>query len=134
MRKCQRAKRATKRWLEGAPDYVLACFDHPQFADRYTIVFGGKMQEHTLGRDWLHYLGTSEDGHVSGSGEFETWQFSQYRVKNYKRMIRWRDLPLGVRLRARYWAEIPMDSQGEPGHIARIGAEENSLEERLKAA
>lgn len=128
----QKAKRATKRWLEGAPAYVLAVFDHPQFADRYTIVFGGDMQEHTCGRDWLHYLGTSESGHVSGSGEFQTWEFARYRYANAKKKIRWRDLPLGVRLRVRYWAE-----EGETpltaSEITRIGAEENSLADRLAA-
>lgn len=128
----QKAKRATKRWLEGAPDYVLACFDHPQFADRYTIVFGGTMQEHTHGKDWLHYLGTSESGHVSGSGEFSVYEFATYRYANAKRKIKWRDLPLGVRLRVRYWAE-----EGETplthAQILKIGAEENSLLDRLAA-
>lgn len=128
------AKRATKRWLEGAPDYVLCIFDHPDFADRYTIVFGGKMQygDGTFGGSYLPALGTSESGHVSGSIEFKAWELGTIRTANYRHQIRWRDLPLGVRLRARYWAE-----EGEtpltPAQILKIGAEENSLLDRLAA-
>jgi len=131
------AKKATKKWLEGAPDYVLCIYDHPDFADRYTIVFGGKMQEGdgTFAGAWLPALGTSESGHVSGSIEFKAWELGTYRTANYHRQIRWRDLPLGVRLRARYWAEIDMPHDpDEHKKVLKIGAEENSLLDRIGAA
>ena len=33
-----RPRRATKRWLEGAPEYVLDCFDNRgKTVDRYTV-------------------------------------------------------------------------------------------------
>lgn len=129
--KRQLAKRATKRWLEGAPDYVLACFYHPGYADPYLIVFGGKdWQEHTHGRDWLHNLSIGEGG-VGGSGEFLTHEFAAYRYSQKHRKVRWRDIPLGIRLRIRYWAETPMPGQLTPAQITKIGAEENSLLDRV---
>ena len=102
-------RRAGKRWLEGAPSYVLDVFDHPQFADRFTIFFAGSEAIHLRAdgsygegcgeyhRTWIRGLGTSETGHVSGSLEMEAYQVAQYRYRNGKRRIRWLDLPEATR-------------------------------------
>ena len=37
-------KRSAKRWLVGAPEYVVACYDNGgKTADRYTLLFGGSL-------------------------------------------------------------------------------------------
>lgn len=123
----QKAKRATARWLVGAPEYVLACYCHPQFADCYTVVYGGPMQERTHGRDWLHGLSTSENGGASGSFEFKLHEFSAYRRANHHRLIRWCDLPQAVRLRARYWADDGKGRELTASEVIAIGEHENRI-------
>lgn len=102
-------RRAGKRWLEGAPAYVLDVFDNPQFADRFTIWFDGSQAFHvkpcgTIGQGpdrysntWLTGLGTSENGWTSGSLEYEAHHVAAYRYRNGKRRIRWLDLPEATR-------------------------------------
>lgn len=102
-------RRAGKRWLERAPAYVLDVFDNPQFADRYTIWFGASEAIHvkrcgaigqgpdTYANTWIHGLGTSENGGVSGSLEYEAHTVAAYRYANGKRRIRWLDLPEATR-------------------------------------
>ena len=105
--KTYRPRRAAKRWLAGAPEYILDCFDHPKFADRYTVLFGGSLVEGggTLASTWMHGLGTSADGHVSGSFELKAYQCSSYRYANRHRRITWESLPEQVKRMARSWAE-----------------------------
>lgn len=100
------AKRATARWTEKAPAYVLAVFDNPNFSDRYTIIFGGKMQEGdgTYAGTWLHYLSTNESGSVSGSDSFKAWEAANFRRAFKRHQIRWLDLPEKTRILARVWA------------------------------
>lgn len=39
-------KRASKRWTESAPAYVLACYDNGgKTCDRYTVLFGKPIWE-----------------------------------------------------------------------------------------
>jgi hypothetical protein len=104
-------RRAGKRWLEGAPSYVLDCFDHPAFADRFTIWFDGSQAFHvkrdearTIGQGpdqyhntYLTGLGTSENGCTSGALEQEAHQVAAYRYANGKRRVRWLDLPEATR-------------------------------------
>ncbi len=41
-----RPKRSAKRWLVGAPEYVIACYDNGgKTADRYGVLFGGSLWE-----------------------------------------------------------------------------------------
>ena len=102
-------RRAGKRWLEGAPPYVLDCFDHPQFADRFTIWFDGSQAYHSnrdgsggQGPDKYHNtyltgLGTSEFGGTSGSLEYAANEVAAYRYVNGKYRVRWLDLPEATR-------------------------------------
>lgn len=102
-------RRASQRWLAGAPEYVLDCFDNPQFADRYTIWFGKSEAFHTRrdgsigqGPDQYHNtyitgLGTSENGGVSGALEYSAHDVAKYRYANKHRRIRWQDLPESTR-------------------------------------
>jgi hypothetical protein len=76
-------KRSSKRWLEGAPYEVLAIYDRPSFADRYTVLFGGYLWHEAMGRT-VHALTIGK--HASGSHEVD----ASYRPG---KKIRWCDLP-----------------------------------------
>lgn len=92
-----RPRRATKRWLEGAPEYILDCFDNKgKTSDRYTILFGGALLEESLVKERkVFYLGmstepTSPQG-ISMWGDCSAaWRPSHHRV-------RWLDLPEHIR-------------------------------------
>lgn len=110
-------RRAGIRWREGAPDYILDCFDNPQFADRYTIWFGKELAFHVKrdgsigqGPDQYHntYLtgiGTSENGGVSGSLEYKAHEVAAHRYREKHRRVRWLDLPEATRRLVMGWAE-----------------------------
>ena len=91
-------RRAGKRWLEEAPEYILDVFDNRgKTADRYTVLFGGSMLEDLLLKNRkVYYLGMSSyPTHpwfgVSMWGECEAlWRPSHQR-------IRWLDLPEHIR-------------------------------------
>lgn len=91
-----RPRRASKKWLEGAPEYVLDCFD-TGWCDRYTILFGGSLFDECLLKDRkVMYLGLNDmPTHpwfgVSMWGEID----ASYRPSRYR--IRWLDLPENVR-------------------------------------
>lgn len=102
-------RRASQRWLAGAPDYVLDVIDGgADYADRYTILFTFPLA-YTMNRvgspggkgdfadTWIPYLGTSENLGVSGHGEMRAREAAAYRyAKKHKRM-KWADLPAPVR-------------------------------------
>lgn len=105
-------RRASKtRWLAGAPDYVLDVMDHPDSADRYTVLFTFPLayaldragialpngQKGEFGRTWIQYLGMSDaPSHPQGIsqwGEMAAYKAANYRYANKHRRIRWADLP-----------------------------------------
>jgi len=98
-----RAKRSTQRWLEGAPDYVLACFDGGKgFADRYTVIIGGRFQEggpHY--RDaWLHvaHIGPASYGsHPGGWASMTANEAATFRYNFRHKKMKWSDLPECIR-------------------------------------
>ena len=99
MKICQtkyRPRRATRKWLVGAPEYVLDCFDHPKMDDRYTVMFGGSLLEPELvEKREVHCLAMSgRPTHPQGIsmwGEARaSWRPARYRV-------RWLDLPESIR-------------------------------------
>lgn len=96
-RRKYRPRRAGKRWLEDAPEYILDCFDNKDRTfDRYTVLFGGSLlDEDLLSKRKVAYLGmshnpTSPQG-FSMCGECDAaWRPSHNRV-------RWLDLPEHIR-------------------------------------
>ena len=97
------ASRYPRRHLKtvhDAPLYVASVYDHPDFADRYTVVFTGPefaftqdRRAHSLG---LSYYCDSPQG-VSMWGEVDTaWCREQSRHR-----IAWADLPEHVRRHVR---------------------------------
>ncbi len=91
-------RRASSRWVEGAPEYILDCFDNMgKSADRYTILFGGSLLDPSLLKFrkvhmlCLNDMPTDPWFGVSMWGEVEAWN----RPAHYRR--RWLDLPENVR-------------------------------------
>ncbi len=92
-----RPRRAAKRWLEDAPEYVLDCFDNKgQTIDRYTVLFGGTLFDPGLLKQRIvHYLGMSEaPTHPQG---FSMWGECPASWRPAHRRVRWLDLPEHIR-------------------------------------
>ena len=99
-------RRASKRWLEGAPAFVLDCFDHPQYADRWTVLYCGPDNEIRDDRgNVTHIFGMSHGYDCGGSIEFKRWDAVNYRYRNKHRRIRWLDIPADMRARFTAWGE-----------------------------
>lgn len=88
-----RPRRATKRWLEGAPEYILDCFK----AGTYWVLFGGSLLDPHLLKDRkvhmleLNDLPNNPSFGISMWGEIE----ASYRPAHHR--VRWLDLPENVR-------------------------------------
>lgn len=84
---------ASKKWLEGAPDYILSIHDRPSFHDRYTVFFKPQCTG-TLGNGpgdtWIQYVGVSADAR-SYWGELKAFE------RNTNNKVKWLDLPEKVR-------------------------------------
>lgn len=95
MAKEYKPKRASQRWLEGAPEYVRSCFDSGgKYSERYTVTFCGSLWEPSMGRK-VQMLGMSAyPSHPQGIslwGEVDAnWGPSHQKV-------RWLDLPESIR-------------------------------------
>ena len=99
-------RRQSPRWLDAdCPAEVLAIYDNPNFADRYTV-FYSQLHEYpdthdTALRGFIFYRAMSENPfHPCGvgiSGEMRAHQVAAYRYENRNRACRWSDLPDKVR-------------------------------------
>lgn len=104
-----RPRRASKRWLEGAPPEVLDVFDAGDaYADRYTILLGGHYvyqrdpeQPPSPANTVIPYLasGPNPSSHrgVYLRDEFTAVRAAQYRRSAQRQRICWADLPEAVR-------------------------------------
>lgn len=89
-------RRCSKRWLDGdCPKGVLAILDHPQFIDRYTIIYS-EVYGDEYGQ-YLAYLGTNDTLSFSGHGEMKTHEVAAYRYRNKHRYTTWSALPEAVK-------------------------------------
>lgn len=89
-----RPRRAGKRWLEGAPEYILSVHYTPRYADCYTMCFGGTLWEPGLGRDVMCLAMSHEPEHPQG---VSMWGQMRAYNRNAMRKIRWLDLPEHIR-------------------------------------
>lgn len=101
------------RWLEGAPAYVLDCFDSKNSGERYTVLFGGALAYHVkrdgstdegpdqAGNTYVQFLGMSgaptHPQGVSMWGEFKPGEAATYRYRFGHQRVRWLDLPEHIR-------------------------------------
>lgn len=109
-------RRASKRWLEGAPAYVLDVLDNKgQTADRYTVLFtfpyayaldakGNFLGEGVRGayaHTHIPLLGMSgaptHPQGVSMWSEIKAHEAAAYRYRCKHHRIRWLDLPENIR-------------------------------------
>lgn len=92
-----RPRRATQRWQQDAPEFVLDVFDagDKQF-DRYTVLFGGSLLEpELLKHRSVYYLGLSSNPtHPQG---FSQWGECSASYRPAHQRIRWLDLPEPIR-------------------------------------
>jgi len=90
-------RRASKRWLECAPEWVLSIHDagekHPN--DRYDVFLcGDHYAPAPYSEAWVSYYCVSESGAIY-CGEMNAADCAAYRYRSKR--IRWIDLPLHVR-------------------------------------
>ena len=101
-------RRASKRWLEGAPSYVLDCLDSgDKVADRYTVLFTGDLLLRSpagskrYADTYVQYLGMSgAPTHPQGFsqwGELAAHNAAMYRYRSKHARVRWLDLPAHIR-------------------------------------
>lgn len=92
-------RKASKKWLVGAPDYVLACYDAgDKLADRYTVLLGGEYWEPSMGYR-VQYLAMGDTPwHPQGFSQFdELLLLPGYDRRACGKQIAWLDLPRAVR-------------------------------------
>ena len=88
-------KRASKRWLEQAPEYILACYDYGEKTfDRYSILIGGNLWEECSQPYFVECLGMSDyPTHPQG---FSQWGEAM-RGPHLGKKVKWLDLPQNIR-------------------------------------
>ena len=107
-----RPKRAAQRWLHGAPEYVVACYDNGgSVADRYAVIFGGSLwtpayaeESERCGRDPYLTPALAMSEHPSHPDGMSLWG-DAVPGPHLGRQIRWLDLPLQIRLHVQNLAE-----------------------------
>lgn len=105
-------RRAPKRFLEGAPDYVLDIFDNRgKTADRYTIIFGERFADYFSDVGWqISYLGLGDDQGPQGIsmwGALTLFGVQYYRNHDRRFRTPWLSLPEHVRKHVVDRAEAP---------------------------
>ena len=86
-----RPRRSSERWMEQAPEYVLACYYKSRVVDCYTVLLGGSLT--VLGRS-VQYLAMSENP----ARGFSQWgEMLADNRRGCGKHIRWLDLPANVR-------------------------------------
>jgi hypothetical protein len=76
--------------MEGAPDYVVDCFDHPRMRDRFTVIV--VHEDGTLG-----HLGSNESMSFSGWNEITRHNAAAWRGRSSRYRIRWIEVPERIR-------------------------------------
>lgn len=98
MAKPYQPRRASFRWLEDAPEYVLDCFDHgSKHVDRWEVWFGGSLLEPVLIKDRKVYFLCMSD-HPHHPQGYSQWGEVRADIRPSHRRIRWLDLPEHIRL------------------------------------
>ena len=89
-------KRSRAKFSEGAPAYVLACYDNDgKTCDRYTVLFGAPYWTPDMGRK-VQFLGMS--GAPTHPQGFSQWgELNAFDRSGCGKHIRWLDLPENIR-------------------------------------
>lgn len=93
-----RPKRSSKKWLAGAPEYVLACYDNGgRTCDRYTVIIGGSLYRDDLAdqRKAECLCLSAHPGHPQGVSMWgEVWCGERTCLGRH---VAWQALPENVR-------------------------------------
>ena len=89
-------KRSRAKFSEGAPEYVLACYDNDgKTCDRYTVLFGAPYWTPDMGRK-VQFLGMS--GAPTHPQGFSQWgELNAFDRSGCGKHVRWLDLPENIR-------------------------------------
>ena len=89
-------KRSRAKFSEGAPAYVLACYDNDgKTCDRYTVLFGAPYWTPDMGRK-VQFLGMS--GTPTHPQGFSQWgELNAFDRSGCGKHVRWLDLPENIR-------------------------------------
>jgi hypothetical protein len=95
-------RRQSRRWLDAdCPRGVLAIYDNPTTADRYTVFYAEPISGTRYADTHIGYRGMSEDPfHPQGVGmfgELDAHAAAAFRYRNRHRACRWSDLPERVK-------------------------------------
>lgn len=95
-------RKAGKRWLDGAPGYIMDCFDNRgRTTDRYSVILGGEFLNRQGGHVRLSVLDMSgaptHPQGVSMWSEHDARDLADYRVRQHRYRVRWADLPENIR-------------------------------------
>ena len=97
MNRKYRPKRANKRWQEGAPEYVLDCFDNKgKTADRYSVLFGGSLLEDVLLEHRKVFVLDMSGAPTHPQG-VSMWGECPASWRPAHQRVRWLDLPENIR-------------------------------------
>lgn len=102
MSKTYRPRRQSARWLDAdCPKGVLAIYDNPAFADRFTVIYAEPVTGSDYCNMWLGYRGMSEyPFHPQGVGmygEMTAPNAAAFRYRERHRAAKWSSLPPDVR-------------------------------------
>ena len=97
-----RPRRSGARWMQDAPEYVLACYDNggPDnkrggTVDRYTVMFGGSLWNPEMGRTVFHLDMSNSPSHPQGYSQWGEMPASSRT--GFGKHVRWLDLPEHIR-------------------------------------
>lgn len=95
-------RRQSAKWLDSdCPKGVLAIFDDPRFADRYTVFYADPIRRGSYARTIIGYRAMSENpSHPQGVGlfgEMDAHSVAMFRHSRKHRKARWSDLPEAVK-------------------------------------
>lgn len=103
MRNRYRPRRASKRWMENAPDFILSCHDNKgKTCDRYTVFFTGKLWPISDGTNNVMGLNISSNP-THPQGVCMSFDCPSIRRELSGKKIKWMDLPKEVRDCAIRW-------------------------------
>lgn len=103
-------RRASERWLAGAPKYVLDCIRHKkEDGDGFDVLFTGSLLGTIEGepQDYAHVYIMGLELTTSGawcSFELNAYHAAQYRRVSKGRRVKWADLPAAVQRSVKQWA------------------------------
>lgn len=91
-----RPRRSSKRWLEQAPEYILACYDNGgKTCDRYSVLFGGSLWEPSMGCRIFVLTMSAAPNHPQGVSMWSDMRASDRQ--DCDTHVKWLDLPENIR-------------------------------------